>query len=97
VRQHRLHLGRGEARAVELAARPVRLAAGALRYDYLVLGPGSSAPYFGHDEWARLAPGLKSIDDALAVRRRILLAYEAAERETEVEKPQNSAIGHENP
>ena len=50
-------------------------------YDYLILAPGASHSYFGHDEWAPLAPGLKRIDDALEVRRRILLAYERAERE----------------
>ena len=52
-------------------------------YDYLILAPGSSHSYFGHDEWAPLAPGLKWIDDALEIRRRILLAYEQAEREND--------------
>ena len=50
-------------------------------YDYLILSPGSSHSYFGKDEWATLAPGLKWVDDALEIRRRILLAYEQAERE----------------
>ncbi|HEX6121927.1 MAG TPA: FAD-dependent oxidoreductase, partial [Ktedonobacterales bacterium] len=50
-------------------------------YDYLVLATGASQSYFGHDEWARFAPGLKSIEDATALRRKILLAFEAAEAE----------------
>jgi NADH dehydrogenase len=52
-----------------------------LPYDYLVLAPGASHSYFGHDEWASEAPGLKTLDDALAIRRRMLLAFEEAERE----------------
>lgn len=54
-----------------------------LGYDYLVVAIGVSHAYFGHEEWAPLAPGLKSVEDALEIRRRILLAYEAAERETD--------------
>lgn len=52
-----------------------------LKYDYLILAPGASHSYFGHDEWANEAPGLKTLDDALAIRRRMLLAFEEAERE----------------
>ena len=52
-----------------------------LRYDYLVVAAGAMHAYFGHDEWEPLAPGLKTIEDALEIRRRILLAYELAERE----------------
>jgi NADH dehydrogenase len=55
-------------------------------YDYLILAPGARTHYFGHDEWALYAPGLKSIDDAVEIRRRVLLAFEAAERETSAEK-----------
>jgi len=54
-----------------------------LPYDYLVLAPGARTHYFGHDDWAHYAPGLKSIDDAVEIRRRVLLAFEAAERETD--------------
>jgi NADH dehydrogenase len=54
-----------------------------LTYDYLILAPGASHSYFGHDEWANEAPGLKTLDDALAIRRRMLLAFEEAERERE--------------
>jgi NADH dehydrogenase len=55
-------------------------------YDYLVLAPGSAHAYFGHPEWAARAPGLKTLDDALEMRRRMLIAFETAERETDVEK-----------
>src|SRR5437764_4413061 len=67
-----------EARAIDRARRRVELEEGApLEYDYLVLAAGTTHSYFGKDEWARFAPGLKSIEDALEMRRRILLAYEA--------------------
>jgi len=54
-----------------------------IHYDYLVLAPGAQNYYFGHDEWADVAPGLKDLDDAVEIRRRVLLAFEAAERETD--------------
>jgi NADH dehydrogenase len=75
-----------EAVGVDLAAKTLVLADGELRYDYLVLATGATHSYFGHDEWAPLAPGLKSIEDALEIRRRVLLAYEMAERETDRER-----------
>jgi NADH dehydrogenase len=56
----------------------------AISYDYLVLATGAGHAYFGHPEWATRAPGLKTLDDALDIRRRVLLAFEAAERETDV-------------
>lgn len=69
---------------IDLAARRVELAeAPALTYDYLVLAAGSRTNYFGHDEWEAVAPGLKDIEDAIEIRRRVLLAFEAAERETD--------------
>jgi NADH dehydrogenase len=52
-------------------------------YDFLVLAPGAVNSYFGHDDWAHTAPGLKDLDDAIEIRRRVLLAFEAAERETD--------------
>ena len=52
-----------------------------LPYDYLIVATGATHSYFGHDEWAAVAPGLKSIEDALEIRRRVFLAFEAAERE----------------
>jgi NADH:ubiquinone reductase (H+-translocating) len=56
-----------------------------IEYDYLVLAPGATNSYFGHDEWSRAAPGLKDLDDAIEIRRRVLLAFEAAEREIDGE------------
>jgi NADH dehydrogenase len=73
----------GEATGVDLAARQVRLGARRLDYDQLILATGASHSYFGHDEWAGSAPGLKSLDDALELRRRILLAFERAELEAD--------------
>ena len=62
---------------------PARRAADALDYDYLIVAAGATHSYFGHDDWAAARPGLKTLDDALAIRRRVLLAFEAAERETD--------------
>src|SRR5262245_1196832 len=70
-----------EARSVDLGARAVGLADGSVPYDYLIVATGATHSYFGHDEWAPVAPGLKSIEDALDIRRRVLYAFEAAERE----------------
>ena len=65
-----------------LEERRVLVKSGAqFTYDYLVLGTGSTHSYFGHDDWAKLAPGLKSIEDATEIRRRVLLAFELAERQ----------------
>jgi NADH:ubiquinone reductase (H+-translocating) len=75
-----------EAVAVDTDARKLTLADGELAYDYLVLATGATHSYFGHDEWAPFAPGLKSIEDALEIRRRVLLAYEMAEREGDPER-----------
>jgi NADH dehydrogenase len=72
----------GEVSAVLPEHRAVALEDGAeLSYDFLVLATGATHSYFGHDEWAPLAPGLKTIEDAVEIRRRILLAFERAERE----------------
>ncbi len=74
----------GEALKIEPAARQIVLAdGGAIDYDTLVVATGARFSYFGHDAWAPFAPGLKSIDDALEIRRRILIAFEAAEREAD--------------
>ena len=72
-----------EAVGVDLAAKKLVLADGELPYDYLVLATGATHSYFGHEEWAPFAPGLKTIEDALEIRRRVLLAYEMAERDPE--------------
>jgi NADH dehydrogenase len=72
----------GEAASIDPARKLVSLADGAeLAYDYLLLATGATHSYFSHPEWEPNAPGLKSIDDALEIRRRVLLAFEAAERE----------------
>jgi NADH:ubiquinone reductase (H+-translocating) len=74
----------GEVVDVDAAAREVRLEDGTVtHYDYLILGTGATHAYFGHDEWAAHAPGLKTIDDATEMRRRFLLAFESAEREAD--------------
>ena len=81
-RQRNVRVLLAEARAIDVAARTVQLDEGTLQYDYLIVATGSTHAYFGHPEWAPLAPGLKTLDDALEIRRRMLLAYEVAERES---------------
>ena len=76
------------AREIDPIGRRVILDHDSLSYDYLVVATGSAHAYFGHPEWADRAPGLKTLDDALEMRRRVLLAFEAAERETDPEKQQ---------
>jgi NADH dehydrogenase len=75
-----------EATEVNFAQRVVRLRESELKYDYLVLATGGRTSYFGHDEWEKFAPGLKDLDDAVEIRRRVLLAFEAAEKEPEAER-----------
>ena len=72
-----------EAVAVDVNARKVMLRDGEVPYDFLIVATGASHHYFGHAEWERRAPGLNSLEDALEIRRRILLAFEKAERETD--------------
>ncbi|MCA8954918.1 MAG: NAD(P)/FAD-dependent oxidoreductase, partial [Planctomycetes bacterium] len=84
-RQENARVLLAEVRSIDLAARRLELVDGSLHYDALLLATGASHSYFGRDEWAELAPGLKSLEDALQMRRRILLAYEAAERELDPE------------
>lgn len=68
--------------AIDAGARTIGLHSGAhLSYDYLILAAGSTHSYFGHDDWAAFAPGLKTIEDAIEIRRRVLLAFELAERQ----------------
>ena len=75
----------GEAERVDTAGQCVRLADGtSIGYDYLLLATGANHAYFGHDEWAVHAPGLKTLDDALLIRRRLLSAFERAEAETDI-------------
>jgi NADH dehydrogenase len=71
-----------EVTGFDMAERHIMLKSGAvLIYDYLILATGSTHSYFGKDEWAKLAPGLKTIEDATEIRRRVLLAFELAERQ----------------
>jgi NADH dehydrogenase len=73
---------------VDLQKRLAHFARGDVAYDYLVLATGVTHSYFGKDEWAANAPGLKSVEDALEIRRRVLLAYEAAEWEGDADARQ---------
>jgi NADH dehydrogenase len=71
---------------IDAANRRVVLRDGSLEYDTLIVAAGARHHYFGHPEWEPLAPGLKTIEDATTIRRRILLAFETAERETDEER-----------
>jgi NADH dehydrogenase len=79
-----------DARAVDVAGKRLLLADGELAYDKLILAAGATHSYFAHPEWEQYAPGLKTIEDALEIRRRVLLAYEAAEREPDPEPRRQS-------
>src|SRR5690242_10571065 len=70
-----------DATAVDVAARRIILADGRVDYDTLIVATGATHAYFGHDEWAEQATGLKSLSDALHIRQRMLMAFEIAERE----------------
>lgn len=72
-----------EVQAVDVGAKKLRLADGELAYDFLILATGARHSYFGHPEWERLAPGLKSLEDGIEIRRRILMAFEYAEKITD--------------
>src|SRR2546423_2146947 len=69
-----------EVESIDVNARKVKMVDGDLDYDYLILATGARHSYFGHPEWERLAPGLKSLEDAVEIRRRILMAFEYAEK-----------------
>jgi NADH dehydrogenase len=71
-----------EVQSVDVAAKKVNLGDMEVAYDYLILATGARHSYFGHDEWEKLAPGLKSLEDAIELRRRLLLAFEYAEKIT---------------
>jgi NADH dehydrogenase len=81
-RQSNMEVLMDEVVAIDAGAREVSLGSGArLTFDYLVLATGATHSYFGHNDWAPLAPGLKTIEDAIEIRRRVLLAFELAERQ----------------
>ncbi len=85
-RQRNTEVWLAEATAIDLDHRRVVLADGALDYDFLILAAGARHSYFGHPEWEPIAPGLKDVEDALDIRRRILLAFERAEREPDADR-----------
>ena len=84
-RQQNVRVLLAAATAIDPATRTVTLNEGTITYDYLIVATGATHAYFGHPEWEAVAPGLKSLDDALEIRRRTLLAYEIAEREEDSE------------
>jgi len=87
----RMHVLMGEVTGFDLAEKAVKLRDGSdIPYDYLIVAAGATHSYFGHDEWEELAPGLKAVEDATEIRRRVLLAFELAER-------QASITGHAEP
>ncbi len=85
-RQRNTRVLLAEATGLDPAGRKVILADGECPYDYLIVATGATHSYFGHDEWAPYAAGLKTIEDALEMRRRVLTAFERAERESDPEK-----------
>jgi len=82
-RQKNVDVILAEAVGVDLAANRLILKDGTLDYDFLIVATGATHAYFGHDEWRKVAPGLKTLEDALEIRRRVLMAFERAERETD--------------
>ena len=73
-----------DVRSIDSGRRTIVLADGEMSYDFLILATGATHAYFGHDDWRPTAPGLKTLEDALEIRRRVLLAYEHAERESDL-------------
>src|SRR6202044_725942 len=71
-----------EVTGFDLERRFVEMPDGKIPYDYLIVAAGASHAYFGHDDWEPFAPGLKTIEDAIEIRRRVLLAFELAERQS---------------
>jgi len=89
-RQRNVEVVLGDVERVDLDARCVRLSDGsAVPYDFCAVATGARHSYFGRGEWEALAPGLKSLEDALEIRRRIFLAFERAERETDAQRRQH--------
>ncbi|MEW6058221.1 MAG: NAD(P)/FAD-dependent oxidoreductase [Bdellovibrionota bacterium] len=76
----------GKVTGIDLNARNVLLSDRAINYDYLIIATGATHSYFGREDWQKFAPGLKSIENATTIRRKILLAFESAEMEADPEK-----------
>ena len=86
-KQKNLTVLMGEVTQIDTAQRRVSMdGAGDIAYDHLIVAPGTTHSYFGNEAWAEYAPGLKTLEDAFAIRRRMLLAFEHAEREANPEK-----------
>ncbi|HTH03265.1 MAG TPA: NAD(P)/FAD-dependent oxidoreductase [Vicinamibacterales bacterium] len=85
-RQKNVEVLLADVQRVDPGRRIVVLADGEIGYDFLILATGATHAYFGHEEWQVMAPGLKTLEDALEIRRRVLLAYERAERESDPAK-----------
>ncbi|WIG55061.1 MAG: NADH dehydrogenase [Rhodanobacteraceae bacterium] len=85
-RQANITVWMEEVTGIDVVAKRVHAGGQTIDYDYLVVATGSTHAYFGHGDWAKNAPGLKTMNDALAIRRRILSAFEAAEREPDAER-----------
>jgi NADH:ubiquinone reductase (H+-translocating) len=79
----------GEASSIDTRQKIVQLLDGEVAYDFLIVASGATHSYFGHDEWLEPAPGLKTLEDAVEIRRRVLVAYEAAEREVDAAEVTN--------
>ncbi|MGA3229612.1 MAG: NAD(P)/FAD-dependent oxidoreductase [Candidatus Binatus sp.] len=90
-RQRNAYVILGEATSIDTRRKIVRLAdnESEVAYDYLIVATGATHSYFGHDEWIEPAPGLKTLEDAVEIRRRVLVAYEAAEREVDASEVAN--------
>lgn len=76
----------GEVKNVDTKAHKIEIDFGSMNYDYLILACGAKHSYFGHPEWEDFAPGLKNLEQATEIRRRVLTAFEMAERESDLEK-----------
>jgi NADH dehydrogenase len=85
-RQQNCRVLLGDVRGFDVLNRKVLLGEGSLEYDTLIVAAGARHSYFGHPEWERLAPGLKTIEDSTEIRHRVLAAFEAAEREDDPEQ-----------
>ncbi len=80
---HNMEVILSDVRSIDPKEKKIQLADGELPYDFLILATGARHSYFGHPEWEKLAPGLKSLEDAVEIRRRIFMAFEYAERITD--------------
>src|ERR1041384_6102097 len=89
LRNHRnVEVLMSEVKGFDLARRVLKLEEEEVTYDYMIVAAGASHAYFAHDEGDPFAPGLKTIEDALEIRRRVLVAFELAERQAESDKDQ---------